>query len=84
MMIKTTVARYQCGEPTDYRSPKKLVFINETRRDFSLLDIITSVDFLRDRESTTVLILVFFFASVGIEEPLSVLLSPSRVMHRYT
>lgn len=82
-MIKTTVARYQCGEPTDYRSPKKAGFINETRRDFSFWDIHHFIDFLRDRESTTVLILVFFFASVGIEESLSVLLSPSRVIHAY-
>lgn len=57
---------------------KKLVFINETRRDFSFLDIssllLFGVDFLRDRESTTVLILVFFFASVGIEERILLLL----------
>lgn len=76
-----------CGEPTDYRSPKKLVFINETRRDFSFLEYsslsLFGVDFLRDRESTTVLILIFFFASVGREEPLSVLLSPFHGMHVY-
>lgn len=62
---------------------KKLVLSMKQEEIFLFWICITSVDFLRDRESTTVLILVFFFASVGREERLSVLLSPFHGMHVY-
>lgn len=52
-----------CGEPTDYRSPKKLVFIYETRRDFSFLDIASS-DISSETESPLLYLYWYSFASV--------------------
>lgn len=50
---------------------------------FSFLDF-TSSDISSETESPLLYLYWYSFASVGREEPLSVLLSPSRVMHRYT
>lgn len=64
---------------------KKLVFINETRRDFSFFFLdITSSDISSETESPLLYLYWYsFFASVGIEESLSVLLSPFHGMHVY-